>query len=438
MTSKSKFFWISNFILTLIFISAVALAWNNPPANPPTGSGAIATDVGNNIGIGETVPSARLNVRAVSAVAGSGTVSSSGATVTGVSTSFTTQLKVGDSIIASGQTRVVSAIASNTSLTTNSSFSPVLGAGTAYTYQRAIGSFNDSTGAQQLWIGATGQMGLGTIPGSSTKLGMSASASLIWPIYITTTDGTGRVFGINFSQTAGLTDAVRIGAASATHRLHLLSGGSSQVTVSPVGRVGMGVADVSLDASSARLAVIDPAFPTIPTISPTILLLGSHNGLTTGSSVRARGTVSGALADLTEYIRVVGHASDYEAGDILEIDTITPDLFKKSSSEYSKKLAGVVSRTGGFIMGEDGVEFDENGNPRNHAQLALAGRVPVKVTIKNGAINIGDAITSSSIRGVGMKATHNGRVVGLALEPYSGEEVGYVKILINPHYWIAE
>jgi len=59
-------------------------------------------------------------------LAGTGTISSSGTTVTGSGTSFNTQLAVGDEIVVSGQTRIVTAIASNTSLTTDSAFSPAL------------------------------------------------------------------------------------------------------------------------------------------------------------------------------------------------------------------------------------------------------------------------------------------------------------------------
>jgi len=60
---------------------------------------------------------------------GTGTLTTSGTTtVTGSGTSFTTQLQVGSTITAAGQTRTVKAIASNTSLTVDSAFSPNLSA----------------------------------------------------------------------------------------------------------------------------------------------------------------------------------------------------------------------------------------------------------------------------------------------------------------------
>jgi len=432
---KTKFFWIANFVLALIFVGVVAFAWNNPPANPPGGSGAIATDASNNVGVGEASPSARLHIKTATAVAGSGTVSSAGTTVTGGGTTFTTQLKVGDSIIASGQTRVVATITNNTSLTTNSSFSPVLPGGTAFTYQRAIGSFNDGA-VDQFRIFASGQVGLNTIPGSATKLGINTTG-FSYPFFVTHSDT--RAFGINF---AGSSDAVSIGVTSA-HRLKLITSNKFRLGINSVGQVGIGVADSILDAANARLTIIDPGNPDIPdepiealpAPAPTILFLGSSDGSTGGSSIRARGTATYQIADLTEYVRVRDGASSYEAGDILEIDIDQPDLFKKSEKVYSQKLVGVVSKTGSVILGEEGVEFDKNFKPKNHVQLALAGRLPVKVM---GPVAIGDAITSSDISGIGMKATRNGRVVGFALEPYTGVGIGYVKILINPHYWIME
>ena len=79
---------------------------------------------------------------------GTGTITTSGTTtVTGTSTLFTSELQVGDTLVASGQQRTVTAIASNTSLTTNTAFSPDLSTA-SFTYT------NPSRGAQ-VGIGTT-------------------------------------------------------------------------------------------------------------------------------------------------------------------------------------------------------------------------------------------------------------------------------------------
>ncbi len=55
---------------------------------------------------------------------GTGTITSSGANVSGVGTYFNSQIIAGDNIIAGGQAVVVTSVASNTSLTVNPPFSP--------------------------------------------------------------------------------------------------------------------------------------------------------------------------------------------------------------------------------------------------------------------------------------------------------------------------
>jgi hypothetical protein len=68
--------------------------------------------------------------------------------------------------------------------------------------------------------------------------------------------------------------------------------------------------------------------------------------------------------------------------------------------------------------------------------VALAGRVPTKVSTENGPIEIGDPLTSSNLPGVAMKAKKPGRIIGLALEPYSGEGVGKIMVFVNTQWYI--
>src|SRR5437773_5318963 len=77
---------------------------------------------------------------------GTGTISSSGSTVTGSGTVFTTELHVGDMVTASGQMQAVSNIVSHTSLQTAFGFAPVIAGGSAFTYTNPIASWLDSNG----------------------------------------------------------------------------------------------------------------------------------------------------------------------------------------------------------------------------------------------------------------------------------------------------
>jgi len=74
----------------------------------------------------------------------------------------------------------------------------------------------------------------------------------------------------------------------------------------------------------------------------------------------------------------------------------------------STKPATVAKPTGGFQIGWDTKEEYIN----EEAPIALAGRVPTIIT----GSSVGDSITSSSLPGVGMKATQAGPIVGKALE----------------------
>lgn len=115
-------------------------------------------------------------------------------------------------------------------------------------------------------------------------------------------------------------------------------------------------------------------------------------------------------------------------GDIVSLAGDGVSQVQKSTSPYDSKAIGVISTKPGITMGE----ADGAGKP---VIVGLAGRVPVKVTTKNGDINTGDYITTSDIPGVGMKATQPGRVIGKALTGLSGVEQGTIVIFIQNTYF---
>ena len=80
--------------------------------------------------------------QAVTTAALTGTLSSSGTTVTGSGTSFTTELAVGDIIVSDSQTRRVATITNNTSLTTDAAFSGAL-SGDTFTQHYPTGHIFD-------------------------------------------------------------------------------------------------------------------------------------------------------------------------------------------------------------------------------------------------------------------------------------------------------
>ena len=114
-----------------------------------------------------------------------------------------------------------------------------------------------------------------------------------------------------------------------------------------------------------------------------------------------------------------------EVGDVLAVDPENPAFVIKSTKPYQSDLMGV------FSWNRSALGPDEE----NSVQVALIGRVEVKVSTENGEIKIGDALTSSSTPGVAMKATKSGRVIGMALEPYDGSgEENAILVFVNSHW----
>jgi len=113
-----------------------------------------------------------------------------------------------------------------------------------------------------------------------------------------------------------------------------------------------------------------------------------------------------AGADLAEW---TASREKYEPGTLVSLDPQVKEGVKISEKPYDEMLAGIVSTEPGWTVGSESSA---------KIQLALSGRVPAKVSLLNGPIKIGDSITTSSIPGVGMKATKAGQIVGKAMEDF--------------------
>ncbi|MFH1423488.1 MAG: putative metal-binding motif-containing protein [Candidatus Nealsonbacteria bacterium] len=100
-----------------------------------------------------------------------------------------------------------------------------------------------------------------------------------------------------------------------------------------------------------------------------------------------------------------------------------PLTIEKCSQSYQNNLIGVVSTRPALLMAAD---FEKS------RAVALAGRVPVKISAENGPIAIGDPLTSaSSTPGTAMKATGAGKILGYALEPFNASSADMILAFIN-------
>jgi hypothetical protein len=131
-------------------------------------------------------------------------------------------------------------------------------------------------------------------------------------------------------------------------------------------------------------------------------------------------------ADLAE---VYGsNDSSLEPGDVVSIDPNLKDGVKKSEKSYDSSSIGIVSTQPGLILG------DSESEGIVQVLVALAGHVPVKVSLENGSIAPGDLLTPSSTPGVAMKATKAGIVIGQALTMHDGNQPGFVVAFIKNSY----
>ncbi|TSC74518.1 MAG: polymorphic outer membrane protein, partial [Parcubacteria group bacterium Gr01-1014_44] len=158
--------------------------------------------------------------------------------------------------------------------------------------------------------------------------------------------------------------------------------------------------------------------------------VGTLNAASATHVCRDGGNVLSTCSSSTEWAPALPDAG-IEEGDIVVVDPTTPNpiasdshnpfVIKKSNQPYQ---AGVIGYVTDPKLGADGVKFNDNYRP-----VGIVGYWPVKVNLENGIIKRGDPITSSSIAGVGMKATKSGMIVGFALDEVSAVASGsYAKI----------
>jgi len=281
-----------------------------------------------------------------------------------------------------------------------------------------------TSGAGGLGTGATGAIG-----GAVTLQAGAGGANA-------TTSGAGGDVNIRAgvggsSGSAGSGGAIILQTATTTSL-------ANRLTIDAKGNVVLGTGALSTSATDGFIYV--PASAGTPTGVPT-----SYSGRaateydTTNNklcSYNGAWKCSGAFADIAEWMP----ASGAESGDLVSITDLpnpTEDptarfMLGKSKGAYDVKIIGVVSR----YAEEEHMALGYARSGDYHA-VALAGRIPVKVTNENGEIKKGDYLTSSKLfPGYAMKALRSGYVIGQALEEFSGYESGFVMIFVKPGFQV--
>jgi hypothetical protein len=148
-------------------------------------------------------------------------------------------------------------------------------------------------------------------------------------------------------------------------------------------------------------------------------------------TVFANGGFQAGGADFAESMAVAGDASMYQPGDLLVIDVSSKRRLKLANTAYSTLVAGVYSTKPGLIATPHKMNDPALAK---EVPMAVVGIVPVKVSVENGAIQVGDLLVSSSTPGYAMRGTDRSRmlgaVIGKALEPLR-EGNGVVQVLVT-------
>lgn len=121
-------------------------------------------------------------------------------------------------------------------------------------------------------------------------------------------------------------------------------------------------------------------------------------------------------------------STDIEAGDVVSIDATQNIAIQKSLASDGQRVIGAISTQPGIVL-DDGYATGLTTH-----QVALAGRIPVKVSASSQPIAIGDLIGASDELGKAQKVS-GGYIIGRALEAWdasSGETT--VMVFVNPIY----
>ena len=103
--------------------------------------------------------------------------------------------------------------------------------------------------------------------------------------------------------------------------------------------------------------------------------------------------------------------------------TSTGDLIVIEEGEYTFAQKSYHENMYGVVVEDPAISIiDKTLEESNSVKVVSSGEAYVKVSSVNGNIEIGDFLTSSSVKGAAEKADVNGYVLGTALEAYSSDD----------------
>ena len=169
-------------------------------------------------------------------------------------------------------------------------------------------------------------------------------------------------------------------------------------------------------------------------------------GMIVGLLFVTLGLISPVAHAVTSLSESYSTSDELAIGSLVSVQDDQTDIVSASDSSNVDNMLGVVIASGSSLLTLTNGKEDQ-------VQIATNGTLPVIVSDINGAIERGDHVTASPIKGVGMRATANVRVVGIAQGKMSnvkeqkykatdGSEktmkIGEVPVLVNVAYYFKE
>lgn len=162
----------------------------------------------------------------------------------------------------------------------------------------------------------------------------------------------------------------------------------------------------------------------------------------------------GALCLVLPAHAAISVSQSYTSDTPLSLGTMV-SLKKDTTDQIIASLSSNADNLLGVVITEDESLLTLKNPKNNQVQIATSGTVPVIVSDINGVIKQNDHITASPIAGVGMKATANVRIIGIAQgdmkitkegkQDYTTKDgqkysvqLGQVPTLINVSYFFKE
>lgn len=148
----------------------------------------------------------------------------------------------------------------------------------------------------------------------------------------------------------------------------------------------------------------------------TSLVLGLLAGITQVSAQQAQDLYSLGIAQQIELLVDAPPSSG-------SLVTFRDGVFQLSQEAYDPQVVGVV-------VDNPAVAFEYDSPDTTTYPLLSNGKVPILVTSQNGAIRVGDRLTSSDIAGVAMLSDQTGLSIGVAEEAFDSSDPNQVGTII--------